>query len=221
MAAELLLGPDAADALAVLAAWCAWCGLHSLLVCRRVQRAVSRRPLWRGGYRLAYNACSLLTLLPLLWWQHRLEQRLLFAWRGPWLGLRFLLLAYAVVMFTGGARVYDGGHFLGTRQWRSRRQAPQAIGTPLRTDGILACVRHPWYSGGIALLWALDDIQAPRIAVLFLLNAYLVLGALHEEHRLLTEIGEPYRRYRRQTPFLLPRRPVHCLRAAFRPRRPS
>jgi protein-S-isoprenylcysteine O-methyltransferase Ste14 len=65
-------------------------------------------------------------------------------------------------------------------------------------------VRHPWYSGGIALLWALPGLTDVTLVVRTLLSAYLILGAVLEERKLREILGEPYNSYCRETPMLVP-----------------
>jgi protein-S-isoprenylcysteine O-methyltransferase Ste14 len=42
---------------------------------------------------------------------------------------------------------------------------------------------------------------------LVLVGLYVVLGSLHEEHRLRAAYGAAYERYRRAVPFLVPGHP--------------
>ena len=114
------------------------------------------------------------------------------------------LLLYALAMFIGGLRVYDLQAFLGLRQWRDYRTG-QSVGPPaFRKTGVLRVVRHPWYSGGIALLWALPGLTDVTLVVRTLLSAYLILGAVLEERKLREILGEPYKSYCRETPMLVP-----------------
>ena len=184
--------------------WIAWCCLHSLLISSPVNQWIRRRGgAWQGGHRLAYVLFSLLSLLPILWYQVSLPQKILFSWHGPWRIIQGLLLGYALVMFAGGKRVYAMDHFLGIRQWRDHRLG-KPTEAPFRTDGILRLVRHPWYSGGLALLWAVGPVTDITLVSRLILSIYLVIGTLLEERKLRREIGRPYEEYCRRVPMLFP-----------------
>lgn len=195
--------------LAVL--WIVWCGLHSLLISRRAQKLAGRF-LGRsaGAYRILYVLFSTFTLLPVLWYQLSLPQLVLVQADLPVRLIQHALLLYGLVMFYLGARVYDLPFFLGLTQWRNMQEKKNIAPLPFRTDGILACVRHPWYSGGMALVWGFGAITDVYLLTRTILTAYLLIGALLEEKRLAAELGERYRVYRRTVPMLLPRPWKRC-----------
>ena len=185
--------------------WSAWCALHSLLIGRKVQ-ACARKSLGRFGraYRILYILASLATLLPVLWYQWTLPQHVILT-AHPALHLaQATLLLYGGLMFFLGARVYDLRTFLGISQWQNPEGKGPDAARSFHTDGILARVRHPWYSGGIALIWGFGAITDVFLLSRMLLTAYLLLGTLLEEQRLIEELGDQYRVYRRTVPMLIP-----------------
>jgi len=185
--------------------WLLWCSLHSLLITRRVGRWInSRGGAWAAGYRMGYVLFSLLSLIPLLWYQAGLEQRILFRWQGAGRLVQGTLLAYALFMFLGGKQVYDLDWFLGLSQWRAFRRGERSTGRPFRCHGVLQLVRHPWYSGGLALLWALNPLTDASLVSRIILTAYLIVGTRLEERKLLEELGDVYARYQRRVPMLIP-----------------
>ncbi len=186
--------------------WIAWCTLHSFLVSRRVTAYLSRRGgIWRGGARLFYISFSLLSLLPVIWYQYHLPQQVLFRYHGPWRLLQALLLLYVLIMFHGGKKVYDMEYFLGLKQWREYRSgARNSREIPFRCSGILRHVRHPWYSGGLALLWAAGPVTDVNLISRMVLSLYLVIGTMLEERKLKEELGHRYIEYCRQVPMLVP-----------------
>jgi methanethiol S-methyltransferase len=185
--------------------WTGWCALHSLLIDRRVQ-GLGRRFLGRFGraYRIFYILISVVTLLPVLWYQWTLPQRVILPGNPALHLIQAILLLYGVLMFFLGARVYNLRTFFGISQW----QAPEGTGPGpaqlFHTDGILARVRHPWYSGGIAVIWGFGSITDVFLLTRVLLTAYLLIGTLLEEQRLIQKFGDPYRVYRRTVPMLIP-----------------
>ena len=185
--------------------WLIWCCLHSLLISATVKHWFEGRGgAWLGLYRLGYIGFSLATLLPLLWYTSILPQHQLFA-PPIWLrGLQAILFLYALVLFIGGLRVYDLSFFLGTQQWRDFRAGRLSTPPVLMQTGILRFVRHPWYSGGIALLWSFPTFTEVTLTTRTILTCYLVVGTLLEERKLKATIGAPYRTYCREVPMLLP-----------------
>jgi len=185
--------------------WIFWCALHSLSITSSVQSWFREKGgAWLGLYRLGYVTFSTLSLIPLLLYQHSLPQQQLFSWQGYGQIVSFFLLGYAVIMFWAGKKNYDMGYFLGLSQWQAYRlrQAPQTF--PFRCSGILCYVRHPWYSGGLALLWGHGPITNLGLLVRVILTAYFIIGTLLEEQKLRRELGAIYVRYCQEVPMLIP-----------------
>ena len=185
--------------------WIVWCALHSLLISQGAHKMAKRCfgpffPL----YRLYYVGFSCISLVPVLWYQFLLPSQILVASSWLWLSGQAILLVYAGFMFYTGAQVYDMGYFLGLNQWRNYRKQKESSRLPFHSDGILAYVRHPWYSGGIALLWGFGSCTDVYLLTRTILTVYIILGTLLEERRLIRELGEQYRTYCRQVPMLIP-----------------
>nr|WP_320011545.1 hypothetical protein [uncultured Desulfobulbus sp.] len=185
--------------------WCGWCLLHSLLITTSVQQWVAHKGgVWQGGYRLFYVGVSCGTLVPVLWYMATWPQEPLgpFPW---WVQLlQLVLLLYAVVLFIAGARSYNMKDFLGLRQWQEYRQGRVVAPLSLYTGGILRYLRHPWYSGGIALLCGLPGVTDVTLVTRLVLIGYFILGALLEERKMRLQFGDAYRDYCRRTPMLIP-----------------
>ncbi len=184
--------------------WLCWCALHSLLISSPVNAWAQRSNLRRGTFRLAYSLFAACTLLPLLWLQWSLPQQVIFSWSG-WLRLpQALLLLYALLLLVGGIQVYDLGYLIGIRQWRSWRQGTELPPLPFTCGGVLAYVRHPWYSAGLPILWTVGPITDVNLPARLILTLYLLVGTLLEERKLRRELGAPYRSYCRRVPMLFP-----------------
>ena len=185
--------------------WGGWCALHSLLITTTVRRWIEGKGgRWLGLYRLIYIGVAIGTLVPLMWYTALLPQQPLGApplWLG---GVQGLLLVYALIMFVGGLRVYDLQTFLGLRQWRHYRQGTLSPPPVLNTEGILRYLRHPWYSGGIALLWGLPALTDVTLVTRSILTVYLVVGAFLEQRKMQQLLGESYQQYCRRTPMFIP-----------------
>ena len=185
--------------------WISWCTLHSLLITRDVNNWLRKKGgLYLGLYRIGYILFSVLSLVPILWYQYTLSQQLLFSWQGYWRLLQLSLLFYALAMFWYGKKNYDMNYFLGLTQWRDYREKNAPRQFPFRCSGVLQYIRHPWYSGGIALLWALGPITDAGLLSKCILTAYLIIGTLLEEWKLRGELGTVYKQYCKQVPMLIP-----------------
>jgi methanethiol S-methyltransferase len=68
-------------------------------------------------------------------------------------------------------------------------------------------VRHPLYLGTLLLIWASPRITLDRLLFDVLWTAWILIGVWLEERDLRAEFGEPYQRYQREVPMLLPGRP--------------
>ncbi len=187
--------------------WVAYCVVHSALISISVTNWF-KTVLGSNYrfYRLAYNTFSVIALLPLVAFSHsaRFGSDFLFSWSGRWRILQFCLLGLAIMLFAAGARHYSLLQFLGIRQLReeSAHGAMTASGA-FDTTGVLGLTRHPWYVAVFILLWV-GDLNKAAITVNIILSAYLAVGTLLEERKLVIEFGEEYRRYQDQVSMFVP-----------------
>jgi protein-S-isoprenylcysteine O-methyltransferase Ste14 len=139
--------------------------------------------------------------LPLLVLTAALPARTLYRLPFPWslvtLGIQILaFLALVLGVWQTGA-----GSFLGVRQLFD----PMDTRTPrLMVRGLYRFVRHPIYTAGFLFMWFTPVMNTNLLALYAALTLYCMVGARLEEERLVTEFGEAYEAYRRQTPMLIP-----------------
>ena len=185
--------------------WIIWCTQHSFLISRGAHNVAKRVLGLRFPlYRLYYVGFSCISLIPVLWYQFSLPSQIIVASSWPWVSGQVILLVYAGFMFYTGAQVYDMGYFLGLSQWGNFRKQKDNGSLPFHSDGILAYVRHPWYSGGIALLWGFGSCTDVYLLTRTILTAYIILGTVLEERRLKKELGDQYIAYCRKVHMLIP-----------------
>ena len=71
------------------------------------------------------------------------------------------------------------------------------------TSGVLAVVRHPWYSGGILIVWA-RSLDAAAVLTNLVVCGYVVVGAILEERKLKAQFGRQYADYQQRVSMFFP-----------------
>ena len=185
--------------------WILWCSMHSLLISNFF--IARMKDIWGkkfAYYRMAFNAFSLFTLIPVLFYGQLIPEEIFFSWAGPWKILKFAMYLASFALFYGGYRVFDMRYVLGTKQVHEMREGKEMEAMDFNSAGILEYVRHPWYSGAILLVWAFGPISDVSLVTKIILTAYIIMGTFLEERKLVHEIGEPYIKYRKRVPMLIP-----------------
>ena len=182
--------------------WVLWCTLHSALISTTVTDFAKKK---LGDsfrfYRLFYNVVSLVTLIPIAYYSHMLREAPIFRWEGP-LGLvQVFLLAVSVCLFVAGGKHYSWARFLGIYQVKAGSSL--ADSSTFVVSGIHRIIRHPWYLGGILIVWA-QDLSTSTILINMVINVYFIVGSFLEERKLVLEFGEKYREYQRTVSMLFP-----------------
>jgi methanethiol S-methyltransferase len=199
-----------------------WALVHSVLASRQAKdlaRRISGSRYRDGLYRFAFNAQSVVSLVWAALRFSRLPDRELYRVRPPWSWLFRASQAASLGVLLSGVRVMGILRFAGLTPLqdllagRELRPAPEAQGPPLGSDdevvkaGAFRFSRHPGNLGALGFFLFLPRMTANRAVLLVLVGLYVVLGSLHEEHRLRAAYGAAYERYRRAVPFLVPGRP--------------
>ena len=185
--------------------WILWCSMHSLLISNFF--IARMKDIWGkkfAYYRMAFNAFSLLTLIPVFFYGQLIPEEIFFSWAGTWKILKFSMYLASFALFYGGYRVFDMRYVLGTKQVNEMREGKEMEAMDFNSAGILEYVRHPWYSGAILLVWAFGPISDVSLVTKIILTAYIIIGTFLEERKLVNEIGEPYIKYRKRVPMFIP-----------------
>jgi len=195
---------EAQQLLLLAGCWIAYFAIHSALASLAVKQRVARRwPTLMPAYRISYNVIALLLLIPIGMLSLSWEGPALWRWSGAagWLADGLALLA--VGGFVISSRAYDGSHFAGFRQLRTRSIEIEGDAR-LTISAFHRHVRHPWYSLALLLIWS-RDMDAARLLDAIAISGYFVVGSILEERKLVVLFGEAYRRYMRAVPGLVPR----------------
>jgi len=189
--------------------WCCWCGLHSYLISSRVTGWLEK---CLGSnyryYRLAYNLFSTISLsAPLLFGLYlRRHETVLLIWDGWPQAFRYVSLFLSFLLFYSAARHYKLTHFLGVTQIRTGYTSYLLGDTgDFATTGASGIVRHPWYLGGIILVWSVFEKMYPSTLIsAIIITCYFVIGSVLEERKLLAHYGKIYRVYQERVSMLFP-----------------
>jgi methanethiol S-methyltransferase len=203
-------------ALALL--WVAYCTVHSWLISIRATRFFQRA---LGAqfcfYRILFNLFSVATLIPLLLFSNspQFQGALLFTWNGNWRVARYSLAILAAVLIISGARHYSMSQFIGIQQIRNKGTAGAMTQSgDFDSSGVLGLTRHPWYLAVFILLW-IGNLNMGTVIINLVLSAYLAVGTLLEERKLVLEFGDRYREYQRNVSMFIPQKRLKC-RVKFR-----
>jgi len=189
----------------VVLLWILWCVLHSTLIATTVTDYMKRKlgDTFRF-YRLSYNAVSLATLIPLVYYSISTREVPAFRWEGHLVIVKYLLLATSIYLFAAGGRRYSLSKLLGIHQIKTGRANPTVSEyDTFDTSGILSAIRHPWYAAGILIVWA-RDMSLSTFLINMVISAYFVIGTILEERKLILEFGERYREYQKDVSMFIP-----------------
>jgi protein-S-isoprenylcysteine O-methyltransferase Ste14 len=178
--------------LILVAGWVAYFAIHSGLA----SPAIKQRYHFRG-YRVVYVIISVAGFLALLLYNGSIAAEHFFVSSGPPRYVSLMLTTFGVMIIQSSFRQYTFMGFVGVKEEKSG----------LRTDGILKHVRHPIYSGTILVIigFFLFIPNLPTLVSCICMLAYLPIGILLEERKLIATYGDAYREYRSRVPALIPR----------------
>jgi len=107
-------------------------------------------------------------------------------------------------LFCMGGRNYSLFRFLGITQIRKGESNGSLSGyNSFVVSGIHRIIRHPWYLGGIVIVWA-EDLSPSAVLINLVISSYFVIGTFLEEGKMVREFGDRYREYQRNVSMFFP-----------------
>lgn len=179
-----------------------WGIVHSLLASVGFKDYL-RRTLGNGFmkfYRLLYNLFAAVSFVPVLYLMVSLPDEALYAVPAPWSYVLRVGQGISAVLLIVAALQTDVLAFVGLRQLVEEQPEKSS----LVTKGLYRIVRHPLYTFSLLLLWLSPSMTVNTFVVYLALTAYILIGAVFEERKLLREFGQEYARYQSTTPMLIP-----------------
>jgi protein-S-isoprenylcysteine O-methyltransferase Ste14 len=97
-------------------------------------------------------------------------------------------------------------HFelFGLSQVFARLFGKQPSDAKFRTPLLYRHVRHPIYLGILLAVWATPAMTAGHLLFSVVITGYILIGIQLEEHDLIQQFGDQYRRYRQHAAMLVP-----------------
>jgi methanethiol S-methyltransferase len=74
----------------------------------------------------------------------------------------------------------------------------------LVTKGLYSYIRHPLYTAGLVLIWAIPVMTVNLLVINTTMTVYIIIGAIFEEAKLRREFGQVYSDYASVTPMFIP-----------------
>jgi protein-S-isoprenylcysteine O-methyltransferase Ste14 len=178
-----------------------WGVIHSILASNAIKTWLTRligQRLMRG-YRLSYNAFSLLSFLPILYLVAALPDEPLYSVPVPISYAMILGQGVAAILLLVGVLQTDTLSFVGLRQLFEEERPTKFV-----TNGLYHLVRHPLYTAGLLFLWLSPQVTVNSFTLYVGATIYIFIGAYFEERKLVREFGAAYAEYKSKTPMLIP-----------------
>lgn len=180
-----------------------------------LQHSVMARPGFKRAWarivpreleRSVYVLLSSLVLALLLWQWRPIPTPVLWFAESAWaVALGWSVMGLGVAILLWATFLIDHFELFGLQQgWNT------LVGRALRapafvTPWLYKIVRHPLYVGWLLIFWGTPAMSAGHLLFASVMSGYILIAMRFEERDLVDHIGEPYRRYQREVPALLPR----------------
>ncbi|MFI5316509.1 MAG: methanethiol S-methyltransferase [Myxococcota bacterium] len=186
----------------------------ALLALFGLQHSVMARPGWKRPFtrivprsieRSTYVLASSVALI-VLFWLWRPIPTPLFELRGDILVgtvTAVYLLGYALVL--EATLLIDHFDLFGLRQVFLRATGQPYTEKRFATPLLYKHIRHPIYAGWLIAFWVAPAFSVGHLLFASALTMYILIAVPLEERDLAAQLGEPYEKWRAETPALVPR----------------
>lgn len=191
--------------IAIALVWAGYCIIHSFMISIRfTQRLKEMLHNYYAFYRIFYVIVSFILLYPVFYYTAKWSTPVIFHYSGFMNYVRYALSALAILIFIKAFFIdYDLLSFFGIRQAMQFGKSEVNVKGSITKSGLLGIVRHPMYFAVIIYLWCqtfrISDIVANTV-----LTAYIFIGTMLEEQKLVLEFGDEYLKYKQEVPMLIP-----------------
>jgi protein-S-isoprenylcysteine O-methyltransferase Ste14 len=185
----------------------------TLLALFAIQHSVMARPafkrVWTRLVPAALERSTYVVLasasLDLLFWLWRPMTEVLWSVHSP-AGLlaTFGICGLGAVMGLVSSFLVGHMELFGLRQVRLYASAQPYTPMEFKIRSFYRQVRHPLYLGTLLTFWAAPQMTTGHLVFALAMTGYVLLAIPLEERELVQLIGERYRRYREDTPMLIP-----------------
>jgi protein-S-isoprenylcysteine O-methyltransferase Ste14 len=174
---------------------------HSFLATDHIKKKAEKRLKYQFRfYRIFYNFISIIIFAPvlLIWIMYTTSTLPVYNIPNRLYPFIFLIRLAAIGLFSYAAYQTDVLDFSGIRQITGKSK------NILITKGAYGIVRHPLYTGGIIVLFTKTHVTQLDLTAFVLISLYFIVGALLEEKRLISILGEEYRKYQQDVSMFIP-----------------
>ena len=183
----------------LLLAWLLYFYLHSLLAATSVKAFFAKKFALRSPrtYRIGYNIIGLAGILLLFYFQFIIPSTILFTTGFITNCIAFSLLLLGLIIMIVAIRNYDWKSFIGITDEKNYA---------LVIAGMNRHVRHPLYSGTMLFVMGYFMWQPyfKNLMLMILMWAYLAIGIIYEERKLVKLYGDVYKNYQKKVKKMIP-----------------
>jgi len=182
--------------------------IHSILANKRIKDGIHRlvgTSIYVRFYRLFFAVTGAVTFFPSLALTAFLPDRGIYSIQSPWSYLMILIQITALGGLGLGLLQTGVMNFLGLHQAftsNARLKTPDA--DKLVVNGLYHWVRHPLYTCSLIFIWLIPTMTWNLLGLNLGITAYLWIGSIYEERKLIEQFGKEYEEYRMKTPRILP-----------------
>jgi len=173
--------------------------IHSLLATDFIKKKVEKelKDKFRF-YRIIYNILTFITAAPafIVWITSTSSTPLLYSVPGWLFPFLILLRLLAIGLVTYAAFQTDMLEFAGLKAGKTEGK--------LMKDKAYGIVRHPFYTGGVVLMFTKAEMTQLDFTAAALVSIYFITGAYIEEKRLVSAFGDAYVKYQQRVSMFIP-----------------